>query len=211
VQAARERGYDARGIEVGELARASLAQRGLLVYADLSECRADGFRPDVVSLIHVLEHLAHPRTLLQEVRSLMSPRGSLIIEVPNLRSIRAQAGVLFSKKRYPNAQTYCAFPIHLVYYTIETLCRLLESSGFQIVSTGAHGFGLEIFQIPLKMGETRARPRPAAASNRPRRFQFARNTIKGMVSRFHLGEHIYVVAQARSDAEIPIPTQPVVP
>jgi SAM-dependent methyltransferase len=193
VQAARLRGYDARGIEVGELARSSLIQRGLAVYADLSECRAAGFHPDVVSLIHSLEHLADPRALLREIHSLMSPQGSLVIEVPNLKSLRARAGVLFPKNRYPNAQAYYAFPIHLVYYTMDSLCRLLESSGFKIGSTGAHGFGLEIFEVPLKTGETRQQP-PPSTLGQPKRLQFLRKATKEILSRFYLGEHIYVVA-----------------
>ncbi len=102
-QAARERGYDARGVEVGDLARSSLRQRGLAAYANLSECRASGFRPDVVSLIHTLEHLADPRELLREIHSTMNPQGSLIVEVPNLKSLRARAGVLLPKNRYPDS------------------------------------------------------------------------------------------------------------
>ncbi len=198
VEAARKRGYDARGVEVGELARASMHQRGLTGYRNLFECRAAGFRPDVVSLIHTLEHLADPRERLREIHSTMNPQGSLIVEVPNLKSLRARAGVLFPKKRYPEAQAYYAFPIHLVYYTMDSLRRLLESSGFQIGATGAYGFGLEIFAVPGKMdGDSQQLPpsSPPPAPGQSKRFEFVRNRTKAMLSRFHLGEHIWVLAR----------------
>jgi SAM-dependent methyltransferase len=201
VEEARDWGYDARGVELGDLARASLSARGLSAYASLAECRAAGFSADVVSLIHVLEHIAYPRPLLREIDSLLNPKGVLIIEVPNLKSIRSRMGVFFPKKRYPNAERYCAFPIHLVYYTIETLRQLLRSCGYEIVTTGAHGFGLEIFERPA--GNTAGGPggpspqvaRPPRSPDRPKNLRFLRSATKKLLSQTHLGEHIYVVAR----------------
>jgi hypothetical protein len=199
IETARKRGYDARGVELGERARASLAQRGLPAYATLAECKADGFQPEVVSLIHVLEHIAYPRPLLGEIRSMMAARGVLVIEVPNLKSARARAGIFFPKNKYPNAERYCAFPIHLVYYTVSTLCRLLRSSGYEIVGTGAHGFGLEIFERPAaqRTGESKqpAPSGPRGGSGHQKKLRFLRSATKKLLSETYLGEHIYVVAR----------------
>ena len=77
---------------------------------------------DLISMAHVLEHLPNPVTYLRSLREdLFTSNGWLLIEVPNL---------------------YChdSFEIaHLVSYSAHTLAQTLETAGFTIHASIAHG------------------------------------------------------------------------
>src|SRR5262249_26042982 len=42
---------------------------------------------DVVTLWHVLEHLIHPRAMLEAARTRLAPEGLLVVAVPNLDNL----------------------------------------------------------------------------------------------------------------------------
>jgi len=71
---------------------------------------------DVVSLIHVLEHIENPRELLEKIRSRLSASGQLIIQVPHVWS---NPYVL-------------AIADHATHFGPGTLSQLVASSGFDI-------------------------------------------------------------------------------
>ncbi len=195
IRAALKRGFDARGVEIGDRARTRLQQDGLTVYRDLSGCREAGFRPVIVSMITVLEHIADPGHTLEEIRDVLAPGGHLIVVVPNLQSLRARFGWLLPVERFPGAQKHMAFPIHLVYYTRRHLQRLLQSHGFTITASGAHGFGLEMFD---RVG---AKPKAYQlnAEAGPRRngiSRVIRSAAKRILSDTYAGEDLWMVARA---------------
>ena len=97
---------------------------GLKMYESLEELKASSpHRFDLVSLMHVLEHLADPVTSLRDIReSLMTPNGYLLIEVPNF----------YAHDSYELA--------HLACYTRHSLRQLLAQSGFKVVALRVHGF-----------------------------------------------------------------------
>jgi putative addiction module CopG family antidote len=89
--ALREAGWDGEGIEPGETA-AQFARKhcGLPVHNSnaeeaLAACRDGSF--DLVTMWHVLEHLPDPAKVLAEVRRILRPGGTLMLEVPNFSSI----------------------------------------------------------------------------------------------------------------------------
>lgn len=91
---ARERGWRAEGIEASPeaaaFARETLgldASAGTLDTADLP---ASAY--DAVTMIHVLEHLPDPVPALARIRTLLAPRGILLLNVPNFDSLAARAG-----------------------------------------------------------------------------------------------------------------------
>jgi 2-polyprenyl-3-methyl-5-hydroxy-6-metoxy-1,4-benzoquinol methylase len=117
--------YDchAVGVEPGISYREYAQSQGLTVYTDISDLpttRQDRF--DLVSLVHVLEHLANPVGYLTYLRErLLTRDGWLLVEVPNL---------------------YChdSFEIaHLVSFSAHTLRQTLQKAGFEIVKIQAHG------------------------------------------------------------------------
>ena len=85
------------------------------------EMFTDEPRFDLVTLSHVLEHLVAPLESLRDIRRLMSPRGTLYIEVPNLLEPAVPFG-------------YFTFE-HLNYFTPTTLTSLLSVAGFAPVTT----------------------------------------------------------------------------
>lgn len=49
---------------------------------------------DMISMFHVLEHLASPRTVMQEIYRLLRPNGVLILTLPNVTNLRNRLRLL---------------------------------------------------------------------------------------------------------------------
>jgi 2-polyprenyl-3-methyl-5-hydroxy-6-metoxy-1,4-benzoquinol methylase len=111
------------GIEPGEAHRDYARKAGLTVYASVDELElAEISRFDLISMAHVLEHLADPVRYLAHLRDkLLEPTGWLLIEVPNL-------------------YVHDSFePAHLVAYSAHTLRQTMEMAGFEILRLEEHG------------------------------------------------------------------------
>ena len=80
---------------------------------------------DLITMLHVLEHLPEPHQPLREVHRALSPDGLLVVQVPNARSLQ----------RYLFGRRWAGFdaPRHLVNYSSKTLRALLEQNGFSLV------------------------------------------------------------------------------
>jgi len=83
----------------------------------------EGF--DAVSLWAVLEHLAEPKRFVEKAHAILKPGGLCFVLVPNLRSLAVR--LLGAKYRY-------VYPLHLNYFTAQTLARLCAAQ-FEIVGT----------------------------------------------------------------------------
>lgn len=109
VQVCRDRGYEAR---VGTV--------------DALPYDAGAF--EVVVLKHVLEHTITPRQALAEVRRVLSPHGVALIAVPDVRYWKGAA----RRRTYRYYRPDDLGAQHHVYYSRQTLARLLETSGFRV-------------------------------------------------------------------------------
>ena len=111
------------GIEPAQVYRSYCASRGLQVYPELSalkEVNEDRF--DLITMVHVLEHLTDPVGYLIELRGRwLSPGGALVVEVPNLFGH-------FSLERP-----------HLLCFHAATLRRALWASGYRTRRIVRHG------------------------------------------------------------------------
>jgi len=138
------------GIELSKDHRAWCGRQGLTVYPSLAALqRAIKHRFGLVSLSHVLEHVAHPIELLMLIRSeVLSPDGFLLIEVPNLFG-------------------HCSFEVaHAVCFCKKTLMDALNVSGYSVLTSKVHNIprtddprGRYITVV--------AKPRSREASRRP--------------------------------------------
>ena len=120
-----KRAYDCQvvGVEPGEAYREFARQSGLNVVATLDELNSsDPARFDLISLVHVLEHLPDPLNYLVNLReSLLEPDGWLLVEAPNLYA-------------------HDSFEVaHLVSFSAHTLRGTLNKAGFEVIALEAHG------------------------------------------------------------------------
>jgi 2-polyprenyl-3-methyl-5-hydroxy-6-metoxy-1,4-benzoquinol methylase len=74
---------------------------------------------DLVTALHVIEHVSEPLVLLAAIRRALRPTGYLFVETPNLRYIQRRQIV----------------PTHVVLYTRHTLAQTLRAAGFVVRAT----------------------------------------------------------------------------
>lgn len=111
------------GVEPGDSYRDYAQSRGNKVHADLNGVKTfEGERFDLVSMAHVLEHIADPVEYLTQLRQeLMASEGYILIEVPNLYS-------------------HDCFEIaHMSSFSPHTLNQTLIKSGFSLKVLMRHG------------------------------------------------------------------------
>lgn len=116
-------GFHARGIEPN-LGYADFARRtyGVAVESvSLDEVRISPASLDLVTLNHVLEHLADPWNALRRIGAWLKPSGLLFIEVPNLSGVRKQATNTFHQA-------------HIWNFVPETLALIAWQEGFVSIS-----------------------------------------------------------------------------
>ena len=111
------------GIEPGNAYRAYAELQGLRMFPSLESLVEVNRQPfDLVSMIHVLEHLDEPLETLSLIRDkILLKDGILLLEVPNF----------YYHDSYELA--------HLVCYTSHTLREMVTQAGFQVVFINTHG------------------------------------------------------------------------
>lgn len=111
------------GIEPGDAYRRFSQSQGLQIYPSLDTLAgADEDSFDLISMMHVLEHVVDPVQTLRSLReSSMLPGGYILLEVPNL--IEHESLELS----------------HLYAFTRSTLKAIVQQAGFRILWSKAHG------------------------------------------------------------------------
>ena len=119
-------GWEVAGIEVDEeTARQASKTYGLHVIAgDVRRSGLQGGYFDVITLIHVLEHVEDPRGMIRECYRMLANGGMLVVAVPNLSSLQAS----FGGKDWFHLDP----PYHVHHFSEDGLVRLLERESFGI-------------------------------------------------------------------------------
>jgi SAM-dependent methyltransferase len=105
--------------------------RQLLPLADLRyapHIESVGFAPasfDLITLVHTLEHVDAPKSLLNSVRTLLKPGGTLVVEVPDFGGAVAQ--------RSGRGFGHLDVPKHLWHFTRKSLRSICRESGVEVV------------------------------------------------------------------------------
>jgi SAM-dependent methyltransferase len=122
-----DRGLEVHGIEMSAAAARGADPRAQVrIAANLAEAGYPSSHFDQVLIWHVLEHVAHPRETLDEVRRVLRPGGRLVVAVPNFASRQAEwSGA---------AWFHLDLPRHLYQFPLAALRRLLEETGFEPIS-----------------------------------------------------------------------------
>jgi SAM-dependent methyltransferase len=201
--AAQKAGWKVSGMEPGERGRESCAKLGFNVAGSLESLSGEQF--DVITLIHVLEHLPDPIKTLSLLSSFLSGNGILIVEVPNAHSLRARLATDFVRSRSTRIdERYRAFPIHLMYYTHSTLSNVMERAGYVVKELRTTGMGLEEYLIrspaPGNPGSVKSLPR--------RRRSYIRSFVRDSFLRAGLGENLIIASQPSTYSSC---RQPIVP
>lgn len=124
----RERGWEARGTEISEIAARTALDLGLPVFVgDFLEAPYAAASFDVVVLWHVLEHIRDGHAALGKCRDLVRPGGLLVIAVPNLESLQAA----LTRRHWFHLDV----PRHYFHFRLSSLRRLLREHGFRTVET----------------------------------------------------------------------------
>jgi len=114
---------DVMGVEPGDAYRAFVKAKGLKMVTSLEEAlEADTQRFDLVTMIHVLEHLQNPIETLRVIREeLLAENGLLLLEVPNF----------YAHDSYELA--------HLSCFTPHSVVEMVKQAGFQVTHCLQHG------------------------------------------------------------------------
>jgi SAM-dependent methyltransferase len=120
---ARERGYDAVGIELNDDLVKACREKGLVVYRRLDEFSRSA---DVVAAIDSLYCVPDPRELLAGIRRKLRPGGVFLVRVTN-RNLHARL-----RGRLGRRGDFSAIGDATVSYSVKAVRRLLDSSGFRV-------------------------------------------------------------------------------
>ena len=79
-----------------------------------------GQKSDCVIMYHVLEHMLDPLATLTQIKGILSPNGKLFVAVPNMAAPDEDISKFFRVE-------------HCYYFSPETLGKILNKAGFEIV------------------------------------------------------------------------------
>lgn len=124
---ARERGWDATGIELSEFGSTYARDRlGLsVIHDDLFSAELPSAAFDVVTLGDVIEHLIAPGEALARIRELLVPGGLLWMALPDAGSRLARA---------MGRRWWSVLPTHVQYFTRHSMATLLTRHGFELLT-----------------------------------------------------------------------------
>lgn len=122
---AKNFGYDVSGIDVSQTALKFARESFKLNVSDqkVEDLISQNKKYDFVTMWHVLEHFANPKEELKKIKQLLNPGGVLLIEVPNLNSIKFKLAK--NKWKGGNHPLY-----HRTFFTADSLKKTLELAGF---------------------------------------------------------------------------------
>ena len=147
-------GSEVIGVEPGDAYRRHAEGRGITMFASVEELLTNDLpRFDLISMIHVLEHLPDPVGFLSMIRTkILKESGILLLEVPNF----------YAHESYELA--------HLVCYTPHTLQTVLRQAGFHVFFFHRHGFPrsslLNLYLTTLAQPLPDETPRPPITQDR---------------------------------------------
>jgi SAM-dependent methyltransferase len=134
MSAFKRAGYDAVGIEPDAAARSLANQYGEVLEgtAEALPAKVAGMQFDVVLLSHVLEHCIDPAAALRNVKRLLAPGGTAIIEAPNSAALAFETN--------GPGWFFADIPRHLQFFTQTSLRRALEVAGMRVARVIYSGY-----------------------------------------------------------------------
>jgi len=132
LQAARNHGWNAQGLDVSSHAAKHVREMGFEVFeGELHEAAFPSGQFDVITAAELLEHVFEPRALLQEVARILRPGGLFWTTTPHARGISARVLGLKWRCIWP--------PEHLQLFSIRGLKALFRDAGFRDIHVDTTG------------------------------------------------------------------------
>lgn len=128
------------GIEpVKEAAQIASQRYDTVTTGRIEEWRSgDGQSFDLILFADVLEHLIDPAQVLRRSLDWLSPAGSVLVSLPNVRHISVIAPLVF-QGRWDYQLDGVMDRTHLRFFTRRTARELLESSGLSVMAMRRYG------------------------------------------------------------------------
>ncbi|MGX7667897.1 class I SAM-dependent methyltransferase [Flavobacterium pedocola] len=120
---AKIQNWDCTGIEPNEKAKAIALSKGVKFAASLEQLENQSF--DVITMWHVLEHVPDLEKQIQELKRLLKPSGTIIIAVPNYKSLDAQ--------HYGKFWAAYDVPRHLWHFSKTSIAKLFGRENIKLV------------------------------------------------------------------------------
>jgi SAM-dependent methyltransferase len=99
---------------------------------------------DVVLMMHVIEHVPDPMVVMREVRDVMKPGGTFVLETPSYDSLA------FSLLRHRERSVSCDG--HIYFFTRATLEQLAVKAGFRVLRADYVGRSMTLARLLYNVG-----------------------------------------------------------
>ena len=86
-------------------------------------------------MLDILEHLVRPERLLQDCREVLTPKGAVVISVPNVANIAVRLMLLFG--RFDYTERGILDKTHLRFFTRKAARAMLRGNGYKVVEKRA--------------------------------------------------------------------------
>lgn len=121
----KEHGYKTWGVEPSTSAGFAKKKGHTIVQSYFEDAELPRGAFDVIIMNHTLEHVQNPLLVIKKAKILLRDGGLLLIDVPNIGSMRAA----YLKERWP----YILPEEHTYHFTQDTLQRLFKKAGLSVV------------------------------------------------------------------------------
>lgn len=137
LRVARGRSWQVSGTEISPHAVKAAAAEGLEVKpGEVWEAGFSSGAFDVVTCWHVIEHVADPRRVLEEIRRVLKSGGWLVLATPNLDDRIFRVAYVLARGRWPPLFEPDERELHLFHFSARTLRELVTAAGLEVVEVG---------------------------------------------------------------------------
>jgi 2-polyprenyl-3-methyl-5-hydroxy-6-metoxy-1,4-benzoquinol methylase len=134
--------------DMATMAKRRLPSSALVVNEEWPPAHSSSSLFDLVSISHVLEHIAHASEFLSGLLQATRPEGYLFLEVPHETSQTVQEQIYARHRGL----------MHLHFFSERSLCRLVEKAGGRVVAAAQFGPDIRKFSlVPARDGRFRRR------------------------------------------------------
>ena len=109
---------------------------------------------DAVTMLDMLEHTLDPAASLRRALELLKPGAVLYLAVPNQHCLMTVLLDRYIRMRGPGYRFFLErlyVPPHVFYFNPQTLRRMVERAGFEVIGAGTGNVYLGRYRLPLRM------------------------------------------------------------